>query len=156
MTTNVCSRERLKKPTEEEYSLPRLQGNVPIQRVPRRGPGAHERRHLGVAELRLRRYLDQGGAGEHDELPQGAVKHPTQAVVPVLHGPVEGAQVECRDDLVALGEVVDVIADFDNITREIGTWDHVVLDGEGVFPRGDGKVPEVEGDASDTDQDFVG
>lgn len=77
-------------------------------------------------------------------------------MVPVLDGSVEGAQVKSRNDPVTFGEVIDVVTDLDNVARQIGAGDHIVLDRERVLPGGDGKVAEVESDASDMDQDLVG
>lgn len=77
-------------------------------------------------------------------------------MVPVFHGSVEGAEVESRNDPVTFSEVIDVVADLDNVARQVGAGDHIVLDRERVLPGGDSEVSEVESDASDMDQDLVG
>jgi hypothetical protein len=63
--------------------------------------------------------------------------------------------VKAYNNPVSFGKIGHQITHFHDVTGSIGSWNHIVFDGEGIFRSGNLAISRIECYSTNPDQDFM-
>lgn len=134
--------------------MARLQGLIPVQRVPSSSTNADQRRPLSIRERRFwkfhRRFVWDTNVFCEDTILWSA-----QTVVPILDRAIERGRIESNDNLVSGAEPRNRFTNLVHLAHGIRAGDDILLDWKRIFRHCDGEIAEVQRNAADFHEKLV-